>query len=334
VTEYLVAERHENIDGFMVPYGILGSTLTFPYFDGHVTVSLPLASSDKSNSRPSCAFSEGLAGDGDRHPETSWYDISELKFSYRFPAPPFLDGLEAVEWNTPEFAVIPEVEAQLRNSIVKLDDASSYWKAMARYVTDSGMVGRSEVKFGKPVDFRQGAKIFRASDSRVFRNHGGVSFSRVRFKLTKTHWKELEARLRVGFQLPLWFEYIYEAERRFAAHDVNGAVLSAAIASESIVRAVLWSKSPAVADETVRRLFDRVSVQAILSRWTALTGIPKSDARMAGKSDVHTLLDLRNDLLHNAISMTERNEQIGALIKSVKKFIRASDQLVSVVSND
>lgn len=334
MTDFLTASRDESVDGFMVPYGLLGSKLTFPYRNGQVSVALPIAPNGKLDSWPSCAFSEGFAADGDHNPETAWYDIYRLKFSWTFPAPAFLGALEDAEWNSPEFAARPEVEQHLQDSIANLDDAVAFWKAVARCVIDSGMIGRSEVKFGEQVGFRCGAKIVRVRDGRVFRNHGGVTSSHERLKLTADHWRELEKCLCADFQLPLWCEYIYEAERRLAANDVNGAVISAAIACESVVRAVLWSNSPVVPNDTVRRLFDTVSVQAVLNQWESLTGMTKSELKSSGKSEVHSLLNLRNDLLHKAVSMTQRKAEIGILIRSIKKFIRTTDELIRRAIDD
>lgn len=328
MTEFLVAEREEAIDGFQVPFGLLGSTMEFPFLDGMVVVALPVVKADPDDFYAACRFSEGLAADGDFHPETSWYKVFRLKFAYRFPEPDLVAKQDESVWNSAELSAEPEISEFVFSSTRKLDAAVSRWKAIARYETNSGIIGRADVGFSAQMMFKPGVRISRVSDGRIFRSFGGIFSSDIVTKLSADHWRSIQTQLCSESCPPLWFEYIFEAERRLDVDDVNGAVLSAAIACESAVRAVLWTKSPPIQNEAARRLFDTVSIQAILGRWSELTGLTRSEMKASGKSAVHMLLDLRNDLLHNAVSMADRKEEVRTLVTSIKTFIRETDKLI------
>lgn len=205
----------------------------------------------------------------------------------------------------------------------RLATALNHWEAVVRWVTGSSALGRPNASSGRGSALRLNfTSIVRASDQHRFWTPTNVVALHKGTEINAAAWGAIAAALAAGHEAPIWFRYLDEAHHRFMAWDVTGAVLSAAIACETLAREAFWlaSGSP---PKAARDLIDRVSIRAILERWHLLTSVPKSQVRI---SEVSKLFNLRNRLMHAGGTGADLDRQVvHNLLSAARQFICAAD---------
>lgn len=316
-------EAFEAIDSFQVQEVLLGATHYIPVGSG--TISLILPTKGMRRYGQDCVSEEesqlGVKG-------SEWYGVHEIELRYELP-----DKIEVHPTNDEQNRLRYRMDYHaLRELDDLLREAFDRWKKTFRAVTGSSIIASRDNKF-EEISSRQGAlRIRHKTDDATLYAAGGIIMLVGSAKITLDHWQEVQARLSQESDIPLWIEFLDEAERRFWAGDVNGAVLSAATACETVIRAVFWTHITAPLTPVVRREIDKVAVQGLLSRWHDIADMTKQEAEAAGKKSVHKLFDLRNDVIHQGYKQGSNRDTVALTLRGVRTFIENADSIIRLKS--
>lgn len=326
------ASASAEIDALEVTGDLFGRQHCFKHEDRDVTITIPFVELGP-DLRPLEGY-ESVASYrsgwvNDHRPEVTTYQISHIDVSIRL-----VEEIKAPATLLDQPPKHPEIAGQrLSNRLdalaieyeARLAAAVKHWEEVYRWISGSSALG---------------APTWRASrdaEAHLSRMALVVSASRQRF-WTPTHtsmamrggranaaiWDAINSALMNGFEAPIWFRYTDEAHHRLLKQDFNGALLSSAIACETIARECFWLASGATNNEAARDLIDRVSISGILDKWANLTGLPKSDLPLG---ELRKLFTRRNRLMHagGKGAALDRAEVEGLLV-SARTFVLASDE--------
>lgn len=150
--------------------------------------------------------------------------------------------------------------------------------------------------------------------------------------MTSQAWNMAGELLKDGVHPPVWIDYAMEAHRRRGVGDLRATIVNAAIAIETVVRAVFLSTFEPVRSPVATRILDTTSVQSLLSRWDEISGWDKATAKKRGKSQVHDVLELRNAVMHEGLASRDRLGKISVLLPRATNFVLACDAHLAAAS--
>lgn len=262
--------------------------------------------------------------------ETTWYEpafieiYTDLENAISAPA-----GIFSVPNNA--FDLVGKQRASRNTNLVKeydnyLADAFDHWQRIVRWITGSSELGAPLAGMRLTSPRMEFTRVLRVRDGKTYWAIGGFFEAMRRTRLDAEAWRAVESALTAGFEAPVWFTYLDEAHHRLIGSDFTGALLSSAIACETVARQVLWFSAGATEDAVARDLVDRVAAQTIVGRWAELTGLPKAKTHVG---DVHTIFDRRNKLVHIGGANALDEQTTKKLTSAARTFVCTADEWLS-----
>lgn len=309
------ATRTIDVDNMVVQRMLFGRKHVFASDVGEIEVRLPAATAAYS-------FREGLTDFPD-DPEHTWFGFYPLELRIELAEPiEFDDGDDQFNTNSVFTKQLDSVYAGIEAAF---DQGFDTWRRTIRWTAFAPELDMSEDQTQSSHTVGKGFKIIRKQDGAVFRNHGGRYTSYGGGKVGVDAWEAAASALASGIQPPPWIDYIFDAIRKNVLGQKRTAIVSSAIACETLIRAVLTSILPVTQNEAAEWAIDNVSVQGLLARWDKLVGYTKAECVKNGKKDVHALFDLRNRVMHSGITDKAQLGQISRLLPGVLRFILSGD---------
>lgn len=310
------ASRRMILDNLFVQQALFGAAHSCPSPIGELTISLP------SSPGPHAA-KEGLAGFSD-HSAHSWYEMEVIDLRIDLNDNVKFNGTDA-DFNT--MTVVSDKSSKLLFAAIEaaFDGGYDLWKRTLRWTALAPLLDMSESQTKTSSTVGYGFKVARKSDGAVFRHHGGSVSSFFGGKITQDAWASAGRALANGIAPPAWFDFLFEAIRKEALGEYRAAVVGAAVACETLIRTTLYAALPPITNAAALRVIETASIQGLLTRWPELSEQTKQDCERNGKSAVHKLFDLRNEVMHTGLQDVARLKDIEKLLPQVSKFILAGD---------
>ena len=324
------ASRQFRVEGLSVTTSLLGRSHEFAFESHAITLALPTESPPDAADWARKTKRTGWRADDPDNPETTIHQLFEVHLRTNIAKHLTIDERAFSEpYKSPH--ATPN-QAQNLNRVADdyarlLAGAWEHWQAVVRWVAGHNSVGGAGSIVGADPYGGNTATIYRQSDSRKIWAQLVSIKLRAGSPLDPSRWQLLQDALSSGQSNPIWFDFISEAHKRFSSFDHRGAIASAAIAWETIVRSMFWLNVAQVENEAMRDMIDRTPAQAIIGKWSEIAG-----PRTSGKwetSSIHRLFDMRNRLMHSGQSR-EQPVEIGQLLNAATAFIGEADAVYSV----
>lgn len=114
-------------------------------------------------------------------------------------------------------------------------------------------------------------------------------------------WKAAGSALRSAVEPPVWFDFLAEGEHRIRSGDLAGGLVHLAVAAETVIRElVLAAHAARPVDREFRLLVNQVSISRFVDRWQHLMARRPAWRGALKVSEMKSLFELRNRLLHRA----------------------------------
>lgn len=312
--------RRVDISDLFVEPPTFGMAHRLPTELGWIEVALPLPPE-------AYAFREGRANDRDALRD-NWFEPGQIGMK--------LDLIEPIQFEGSEDQFNSSA-VRTTSTIASLDpvltEAFERWKRTLRWTGLAPMIDVGEVEYRSSRINGLGFRIVRASDHKLFYGFGGSTSSTGGCKVSVEAWNAAERLLLEGVHPPVWFDYLFEAVRKNWVGDFHAGVVAAALACEALIRAAFDASLPPIDNPVGRYIISNANVQALLQRWPELSGQSKVEANANGKSAVHRLFDLRNELMHARLGDFGRLREIDELLPDIARFIMAGDVSIRNIQN-
>lgn len=307
--------RTAEIGGLFVERPTFGKAHRFETKLGRIEIALPSSSSAYSFREGPVAEPEAL--------RDNWFEPGHVEMRLELAEPVHFEGTEG-QFNSPTVYGTP----LLRTLDPVLHGAFDNWRRILRWAGLAPMIDLDEIEYQSSPYSGLGFKIIRAEDDKIFYGHGGTVSAAEGGKVTVEAWNIAGQLLADNATSPAWFDYLFEAVRKNSLGDYHAAVIASALACEALVRATLDAALPPIENPAAQYVISNAGIQALLQRWPDLSGQTKAEATANGKSEVHKLFDLRNELMHARLSDLGRLREIGATLPAITTFILAGDALL------
>lgn len=254
----------------------------------------------------------------------AWLEITvEVAEAISLPAELFEVSPKRPELAGPELTknldkLMIEYEARIASAIL-------CWEQTTRWLSGSSSLGTGDLIGGREAAERLEFTAFqRTSDGRTFWLPSHTFVVRRMATIDSFLWDQIGSALSNGQSAPIWFRYLDEANHREYRRDLEGAILSGAIACETLAREVFWIKRGAPQDAAARRLIDRERVSDILGKWSRLTGLSNE---ITNVKRVKRVFDLRNRIMHERSKDEPFSEtEVEELLVAVREFVNSGDE--------
>ncbi len=156
--------------------------------------------------------------------------------------------------------------------------------------------------------------------------HGSVSSP-----MPRRVWTATGQALAKDVRPPLWFDFLFDGQRRLRVDDRRGGIICLAVACEMILRALIARHSSEPPNPTYVSLMNQVPVSRILNDWKHLGFWGPRWQRETDLRALRRLFELRNALMHRGQGTLDANE-CHKLSMAVRAFLmyaspRAASQL-------
>jgi hypothetical protein len=172
-------------------------------------------------------------------------------------------------------------------------DALRYWLAVLRWKSGIASIGEPMVTLSD--DAAGGAILEETATRHRFWVQPHRRTGRMHREITRAEWQSAQASLSEEQKPPIWFEFLFEGSQRINNCDLTGAVLSLAIALESILRTLVVTQP-------------RAGMALILDLMPKLKFWNQDWERAADLDRFKKLMSWRNRLMHSA-DIKDLNEQ-------------------------
>ena len=326
------ATAYAEIDALEVTGDLFGRQHCFTHDDRNVTITLPfveLGSDLQPLERYQNVASYRSGWVDDHRPEVTTYQISHIEVSIKIEeeikVPP---KLLAQPPKHPEIAgqrLSKRLDAMAIGYEARLASAVKHWEEVYRWISGSSALGAPTWRTSREAEAHlSGMALVVSTNKQRFWTPTHTTMSLRGGRADAAIWDAIGSALMNGYEAPIWFRYTDEAHHRLLTQDFNGALLSSAIACETIARECFWLASGATSNEAVRDLMDRVSISGMLDKWPSLVGLPKSDLPM---SELRKLFTRRNRLMHaGGKGAALDRAEAETLSASARTFVLASDE--------
>jgi len=313
--------RISAVTGLAVRYPLLGSTHSFVVNETAVSVRLP-----KPEYRRSCSFYRGIATEANDSPN-SWWAIDQVEVLCELPKISY-PGEDGAPFDLRIVEKLPRLEEMRLQVPDLLSLALNNWLRTMRWILRSSAPQSNED--GSKVDrFVGDFKVFRNSDDAIFYQTGGiVKFSKLAC-LDFDDWEKIDKALQEPDGPPLWIDLLSTAEVRLKEGSLGEAIIGAAMACETVIRAVFWTHVPNVTNSTAFNAIDNVSVQSLLAKWGDLTGLGKAQVNAMKKSEMHDLFDLRNAVVHKGKQESLDSVKVKKVLSATRTFVEEAERVRS-----
>lgn len=317
------ATRDEPISGLQIRRELFHAEHHIPV--EHGTLRLKMADDTPTRGGRILVTREEWVEDGDE--STTWYGVGELNLRLADSAPVVFEGHED-QFNSNVIYEKGDARELLERFEQQFRTGLDRWKRQIAWVANSSALSPADIRFGADSDGTLGMKIFRVDDDRLWHSYGGSIKFYGSAKLTKVHWDRIQSNLAAGLDPPIWAETYIESQRRLKAGDIRGAILSCAIACETVVRAVFWMHIEGEVPSFIQSEIDKLNVGGLLSRWKELSGLDNAGTKAVNMSRVRELFEARNAAIHLG-RLPVDSERVAKLIADVGKFIDHATTLVA-----
>lgn len=322
------ARRSFPTGGFATTGALLGAVHHFEFEGCKIELRLPRQSPDNApESARETTFSSSMKDDPD-NPETTTHEILKVALRTNVARPLSIDE-QAFE-HPPNWLGATQNEAdQLYGATDEyaalLFRAWEYWQSVARWVSGRSGIGQSSAIVGKD-PYGGLTDLFRKEDGRKIWLQSGYITALGLTVFDRERWELLQEVLSTNEGAPIWFNFLAEAEERLKTFDLQGSVISAAIACETMIRSVFWLSVPGVSIAAARQIIDAANVRNILSRWRDLALITKTEAKALQLELIHKLFDVRNELMHLG-NFALADQEASKLVRAARSFLESADAL-------
>lgn len=322
------ARRRFEVEGLGVMGSVLGKTHTFFFEEHQVSLVLPTESpSDVEEWNRRTRKFRWSANDLE-NPKTTSYAIRDIDM---------ITGIHG-QLGIDERALSERLKSRhaTKRQGKKLDQtadryaellagAFELWKATLRWIVGHLSVGMPSLAYGRDAYGGHVAYIHRKGDGQPVWAQSGLFVVRQIPSINLAQWNLLQEVLSSNHAPPVWFDFISEAHQRHSAYDERGAVLSATIACETLIRSMFWLDVPNVQNDKVRDLIDRTAAQAILGRWEDIAGECPDGEWDTGK--IHKLFEVRNRLMHAGETQLV-SRTIKPILDAATDFVKRADSVL------
>ena len=196
--------------------------------------------------------------------------------------------------NTPEVLKLDKVAEQYQ---LIAENAFEYWIRIVRWVCDDSRIGQNKVE-----NYRSGwgtDLIDAECDTEVWAPV--QRFYALGYKvLSVEEWKEIQSKLSLGSQPPIHVEFRYDAEENIRLGDYRRSLVDMAIACELFLRFAVLQRLPRELNTKLTAYIEKANISQYIDHFfpdIIIEYLTKSQLKKF-KSDLHSLFQLRNDIVH------------------------------------
>ena len=204
-----------------------------------------------------------------------------------------------------------------------LNRAFDYWIDILRWKTKNP-------KICTPIEKRRltlwATYLIDRSNKSRFYSPGLVFMAEGENPVKKREWTAAQKALENSAEVPIWFHYYAEAHHRLSVDDRRGFILSLAIASETLIRALMEGFLKTPINNDVIALINSISIGRILDRWRKIGFNSRRWLdQTANLKEVKKVFELRNAIMHRGQSPTIIKKDCEKLMKAVLSFIEEGE---------
>jgi hypothetical protein len=198
-------------------------------------------------------------------------------------------------------------------------DAFRHWLAVLRWISGVAYIGEPRVTHAD--DSSDGAALQESATRHRFWLQPRLIVVPGQKAITTAEWQSAQMALSQEKMPPIWFAFLFEGEQRLNNRDLIGAVLSLAIALESIIRNLVTDHlEKDRVEPLIFELVDRANLRSILSRVRNLTFWNQDLARVVDFSRFNELMDWRDRVMHSADTTALNEQDLRKTYAKLKKF--------------
>jgi hypothetical protein len=193
-------------------------------------------------------------------------------------------------------------------------DAVDWWLRTLRWKTLNGSIGQREVA---GADSGWGTYLMDAHTEARFYTPACVINLPADNPVTKRQWNRAGRSLAKAEVAPVWFDFMFDGEHRIKSGDLHGGILCLAIASETVIRALMTRHLRLPTNQHFRSMTDFLNIRQILDKWHHLG---YWDAQWQAAIDLPTLkslFELRNAVAHRGTTRLD-----AAACRDIAKVVR------------
>lgn len=202
------------------------------------------------------------------------------------------------------------------------DEGFEYWLKVIRWISQIGGIGQPGV-IGKESGWAT-YLLEEVSEEAFYSGPLRLVVPSTK-SVSKRQWNAAQTALSQNLQPPIWFDFLFEGEHRLHVGDLHGAVISLAVACESLLRVLFFRHAKRPPNKEFLRLVNYVSVSRILSRWRKLGFSGKVWERSMDRGQLQALFDCRNQILHGRGTRELNRQKCKSWSEAARKFILHGD---------
>ena len=203
------------------------------------------------------------------------------------------------------------------------EKAFEYWIRIVRWVCDDSRIGRDQVE-----DFRSGWSTYlidAESDTKVW-IQGQVFYALGYKTLRVEEWQEIQSKLSLGSQPPIYVEFKHDAEEHIRLGDYKRSLVDMAIACEIFLRFAVLQRLPGELNTKLTAYIEKANVsQYINNFFPEIIDEATNKQYKKLKLGLNSLFDRRNKLVH-------MGEDEGIDKELCLRFLKVTQELLSIIS--
>lgn len=322
--------RRFTVEDLSVTTSVLGRSHTFEFESHSITLSLPTESPADAPDWAARTRKTGWRTADPANPDTTIHSVFDIDLSTNVAARIAIDERAFSEPVNSQHATPQQVKNLKRvadDYARLLSGAWDHWQTTTRWIAGHRSVGRARARVGKDPHGASAASIYRRTDQRKIWVETSAITLLGETPFDPVRWQLLQDAFSSGHRYPIWFSFISEAQHRLESFDKPGAIASAAIACETLVRSMFWLNVPQVHNAKARELIDRSPAQAIIGGWAEIAG-PRPSGKWETKA-IHRLFDMRNRLMHSGEAPASTAE-VRKILSAATAFVDEADTVYCV----
>lgn len=209
------------------------------------------------------------------------------------------------------------------------DSAFEHWIAVLRWQANNPFI---RPPFGPNESISFGAYLFEKSTRKRFYSPGHMFVVQPTHAVSRASWKSAQKSLSAAEVVPIWHQYLSDAHTRIVSGDPDGAVLSLAIATETLIRRAMLVFLADPPDDAFLDIVDRHSVFGYLQRWHKFTFGSKRFSAAADIGKLQNLFSHRNRIMHSGKRNRLSIADCRSFFATVRGFIYEGDRYLRRVA--
>jgi hypothetical protein len=201
--------------------------------------------------------------------------------------------------------------------------AFEYWLSMLRWKSANYRIrptyGRRE-SFGLRTYLRD-----KSSGTNFYRPT--LTFTAAReYPLMRKDWKDAECALGNRQDVPIWRDYLADAHTRHMCDDPRRAIVSLAVASETLLRRIAHQFLAHPSNEEFQKMVGQISISRFIESWTKLGLNASRWLKQCEPEKIKKVFDKRNAIMHRGVAEDISNSSIDELIQAVAFFLSQGEK--------